>query len=198
MFNVTPKMRSKTRFSFLCAPSFDQSAASIMVDHRSQEERGTLTTYDLSWTVKASELPRGAFTLTLSGADHELLTTRGDDGLDDDFRDRPICLILTCRASGQGHLQRSARNRRWRLVIRTHPGSKLLIIDEAEEMPVWCAACSVELRYSYRACRQCDRFGVCEDCFWGEGMEHDEDHEFKEQIIEVQGPDTESSSSDSE
>lgn len=146
-------------------------------------ERGKLYPYDLSWIVGCEELLTGAFRLRLSGRQYEVLAGPPDQPSRQNFHDRSIDLLLSCCsiASPGGELQYSASDKRWKLTIQTDPVTKFLMVEDAQELPMWCLTCWDEIGDESWECRDCsERFGVCGDCYNdGHGNDHNGSHTFE-------------------
>lgn len=73
-----------------------------------------------------------------------------------------------------GRMAYSSEDRRWELLMDTHPYSKLLVVDKEKELPVWCAFCATGLSRVAQTCVTCN-LHYCTHC-WEEDIMPVGDH----------------------
>lgn len=149
--------------------------------------RGAIYVYDLGMRVALSKMPPGFIRLMLDGSHIERLVS---DRAEDSLGDEPIPMTFTCASvDGNGAPRPNRSDKRWAILMRTDPGSKLLILEEVRELPVWCTECEDELVPEAHICQHCDAIVACRQCFQGMTAQQLRQHEknFEHVTVDTKG-----------
>lgn len=182
-FSIHHIYRSRTTFSLVCDPSYEEDTADTEVLGERPIPIGLpdldspLGPYDLGWTTEGVTLPGSRIRFSIEGVDaaHIVANELGPLGSE------PICLILACYGLDEhGEVLASEHDRCWRLTLLTDPVSNLLVVDKVASLPVWCKFCSARLIPTAWTCLTCEGFSACEACYEDEvrPVGHDKEHLF--------------------
>ncbi|KAI0448257.1 hypothetical protein F5B21DRAFT_510354 [Xylaria acuta] len=154
---------------------------------------GPLSTYDLGFEVRGTDLPPGTISFSVTGRsarrvamstrtfvsqrpdDRHAITPRPSPAASANLdlyeflglhRAKPVFRLgLSCyQVDEAGQRLKHDLDKRWELALTTDLASKLLIVSEAKEMPVWCCTCGELIRLAY-TCPTCPKYYVCDGCF---------------------------------
>lgn len=200
--NLKKKQRLKTVFRLICDPQYgdERGGTPIEVGKAGQVLNGPICPYDLDFELEAIQLPPGRLQFTIEGRDADTLAS-GRRSIQRDA----IILWLCCRAvHGDGRERPHINDRRWKLVIRTDPATKLLQVDEKEEFFARCQnpRCLGDFQTMSCAraerCTTCTGLYLCQHCHDKIGelrvFGHEEHHNFEPVIV---APESERTSSPS-
>ncbi|KAI1265525.1 hypothetical protein F5Y18DRAFT_435888 [Xylariaceae sp. FL1019] len=126
-----------------------------------------LFTYDMSFSVKARELPPGAVCFELQGEHIALLAGVPAQQALLAHQTRIVADLCCTRFDlNTGKRMRHSSNKRWRLVLVTDPATKLVVVDTDTEMspPILCAECQKDLVSEGFQCSTCQGYHICVEC----------------------------------
>lgn len=123
---------------------------------------GPLSTYDLAFEFKDTVPASGALRFSVTGPDLEHLLAG-----DHDWRPMSLVIGLSCiHVGAKGERRFDKRDARWRLVLKTDPATKLLIVDDQQKGDFKCSRCRKTARGRRWDCLDCSRvFFLCDKCF---------------------------------
>lgn len=150
-----------------------------------------METYDMGFSVRASDLPEGRLRFRLSSLDEDMLTE--DIDMEGSADVKSLTFELTChKVDKKGRKLRNPLDKRWLLWITTDPSTKLLVVDEQKELPVWCSICRHVIPSMAYRCDVCTDFHICWDCLktLRTSKSHDKSHRWT-CVEETLGSDTE-------
>lgn len=120
--------RNRLKFNLICDPSYQEGRSTTRFPPISVCRPGHVITsrdaaYDLGWTVRADQLPKGQVRFTVTGAAVERLVTIAM--IHESVRPRrtSIDLTINCFKVRHGKLQRDSLKKRWRLLLATDPAT---------------------------------------------------------------------------
>lgn len=185
----------QARFSLICDPKYSPENRKPRLvfpplrinkqqsSRAGQAPRGTIYLYDLDWNVHASELPQGQVRFSPGGLHiRHLISNKKYRSV----AGKSIPLTLSCVAVDRaGVPRRSPRDKHWAMQLRTDPGSKLLVLDELRQLPVWCDGCEQRLEGPVHICDHCDRMNFCPECYGNLSQEQRHGHRLKRSTIDL-------------
>ncbi|RWA13007.1 hypothetical protein EKO27_g2127 [Xylaria grammica] len=133
------------KFFLVCDPDYvahsvnadgDRSLPSrIRIEPNGESIDGGAVPYDLGLTIRPWDLPEGTVRFLIKDS---LIHHQGSNA--------PVQLQLKCfRVTPTGAATKELKDKRYSILLKTDPVSKLLKVIEVKEQPLWCSRCKAEL-----------------------------------------------------
>lgn len=111
-------------------PESESGFQPIQIGTADEVNNGPLSTYDLGWDVSGEDLPQGYVEMSIYGPDIDALTCPECTSIGPKEQ---ITMFLRCHKTAVSGVEVSdPANKTWKLVLRTDPASKLLVVDLAK------------------------------------------------------------------
>ncbi|KAI0416114.1 hypothetical protein F5X98DRAFT_388384 [Xylaria grammica] len=142
---IPPGASRWLKFFLVCDPDYvvhsvnadgDRSLPSrIRIEPNGESIDGGAVPYDLGLTIRPWDLPEGTVRFLIK--DSLICHQRSN---------APVQLQLKCfRVTPTGAATKELKDKRYSILLKTDPVSKLLKVIEVKEQPLWCSRCKAEL-----------------------------------------------------
>lgn len=165
---------SRLRFRLVCDPD-TKGDGKIHIGCWNEVINGPLSVYDLGWEVPATDLPRGDIRFIVKGDALYRLTENAGSSPEVNT----VGIELSCfKVDSQGQRLRDEGSKRWHLLLRVHPSSKLLQVEAAVRLPLRCTGCDGGVAEEVHQCKVCVNTLLCEACWTDQTLGHCVGHHF--------------------